>query len=648
MPFRQFAQVADMAETYTVTRRQIPWHPYAPDRPLPLGRNVHHDSRSLAYPWQRRSGAPLVTILHSRRVPIFDQGDVGSCFPPGTRIRMADGSERPIEDVRLGEHVVTAEGNTGRVTRTMLRDETGGLVRMVAWGHSHLRMTREHPVLTGRGYVRAGELAIGDEVALPRYGAGWVQSIKPRELVRRHKVGSVMLPDKIELDAAFGRLFGLWLAEGSADGTKVRWHYGGHEGGTLVPETVNLIRSALGAEAHAAQRPNGTWWVTLYGVPWNALFKVLGGQRVESKRPHPLLCSGCDEFLTAMLDGWLAGDGHTRPDGTVEGLTVSPDLGLAMYDIGQAAGRHPVMLRSEPVMNSAARTRLPRWTITFAPGQGRCRQDERHVWRKVRELRVEDYVGPVYNLSVEGDESYVAEGVGVHNCTGNGEEGCLGTDPLFTELPPGTVLNEAGAVKIYSAAEKIDGGAGYPPEDEGSSGLSAAKAAKAMGLISGFVHCLSLADVLSALQTYPVSIGINWYSSFDEPPASGLLTISPGAGIRGGHEPMLRGVDVAAQTVFGDNSWSADWGVKGSFTMGWATLDRLLHEQGDGTVSLPLTAPAPVPVPVPTPAPTPVPPGEDEDEWLTGQLDPWAAERHIGANERAVRAYESWKAAKGL
>lgn len=83
-----------------------------------------------------------------------------------------------------------------------------------------------------------------------------------------------------------------------------------------------------------------------------------------------------------------------------------------MYDIGQAIGHHPVIDWRESPQNSAAKIRRPRWTLTFAPGRGRCRQTNVHVWRKVRALRPEEYIGPIYHLSVEGG-SYVAEGVAV-------------------------------------------------------------------------------------------------------------------------------------------------------------------------------------------------------------------------------------------
>jgi hypothetical protein len=136
------------------------------------------------------------------------------------------------------------------------------------------------------------------------------------------------------------------------------------------------------------------------------------------------------------------------------------------------------------------------------------------------------------------------------------------------------------------------------------------------------------------------------HNCFDSPPSSGLLTISPGAQVRGGHEPMLRGIDVTAQTVFGDNSWGTSWGVDGSFSMGWATLERLLAEDGDGTVSVPLSAPAPTPVPGPAPA---------ADQYdLAFAHDPrvqrWATEAHplSSDNRHAVHAFNTWRHAKGI
>lgn len=240
----------------------------------------------------------------------------------------------------------------------------------------------------------------------------------------------------------------------------------------------------------------------------------------------------------------------------------------------------------------------------------------------------------------------------VGSCTGNAEVGSLGTDPDFGALPPSPPsLDEALALRIYSAAETIDGDGPFPPQDNGSSGPSAAKAAKNLGLISGYVHCLSLADVLDALEDHPVCIGSNWYDSMDSPDSSGLVAISPRANIRGGHEYLCRGKDVDKQVVYLDNSWGTGFGVKGSFSYSYATLERLLAEQGDGTVSLPLTAPAPVPVPVPVPVPTPTPtpgPSDDADRTLYRQTLGWTGTHHVGQNAAVAKDIKTWAKAKGF
>lgn len=44
------------------------------------GRHVNHDPRSKNYP-VTASSSPLTSVTHARHVPIYDQGDLGSCVP---------------------------------------------------------------------------------------------------------------------------------------------------------------------------------------------------------------------------------------------------------------------------------------------------------------------------------------------------------------------------------------------------------------------------------------------------------------------------------------------------------------------------------------------------------------------------------------
>ncbi len=61
----------------------------------------------------------------------------------------------------------------------------------------------------------------------------------------------------------------------------------------------------------------------------------------------------------------------------------------------------------------------------------------------------------------------------------------------------------------------------------------------------------------------------------------------------------------------------------------------------------PNPVPAPVP-PIPSPSPAPGPSPDASDIALVATLGPWSREHHVGQNERAARAFTTWRIAKGM
>jgi hypothetical protein len=230
------------------------------------------------------------------------------------------------------------------------------------------------------------------------------------------------------------------------------------------------------------------------------------------------------------------------------------------------------------------------------------------------------------------------------SCTGNAATGHLGSGDFYATLAgKGFSGDEQEALDLYSKATELDGYSGtYPPVDTGSDGLSVAKAAKAFGFISGYLHTFSFDDFMAATQKQPVIVGVNWYGNMFNPDADGVVTIGQRDTIEGGHEFVVRGYDDARQHVLADNSWGAGWGVNGSFRIPLATMERLLSEDGDCTMFVPLTSAPPQPDPV-----TPVPPAADAA--LVAAGDAWEKSiiSKISKAGKFRSAFDNWKAANG-
>jgi hypothetical protein len=223
----------------------------------------------------------------------------------------------------------------------------------------------------------------------------------------------------------------------------------------------------------------------------------------------------------------------------------------------------------------------------------------------------------------------------VGSCTGNAGIGALCTGPLWPIVPSNRYTpDEVGAVALYSDAETIDGDGPYPPNDNGSTGLSIAQALVAGHMIPGYRHTFTLDDALRALTQTPLITGISWYDDMFNPDSEGI--VRPGGGLAGGHEVVVDEHDPDRGLVGFSNSWGAGWGLAGRFYMSTTDYGRLLDDAGDVTVLLPLA-----------PAPDPADPA---DRALATALrtDGWVSARHVGANRRAARAAQVWLNTKGL
>lgn len=196
-------------------------------------------------------------------------------------------------------------------------------------------------------------------------------------------------------------------------------------------------------------------------------------------------------------------------------------------------------------------------------------------------------------------------------CTAEAATETLASDPFYSTLSTAQQgqLGDTWSDTFYSAEETLDGDGPYPPQDNGSSGLTSAKVAKSLSLISGYQHTFTADDALKGLSQSPASWGTLWKTGMDDVDTTTGQVKYTGT-TRGGHELCIYKIVASLEQLWFRQSWGP-WGYQ-NLGVGWISFDdftKSLADQGDVTFFTPLNKPAPTPTPTPppTPAPTPTP-----------------------------------------
>ena len=145
----------------------------------------------------------------------------------------------------------------------------------------------------------------------------------------------------------------------------------------------------------------------------------------------------------------------------------------------------------------------------------------------------------------------------------------------------GEVLKMDYAHQAYSLATQLDPwDFTWPPEDGGSSGLAAAKAAQRLGKGGAYRHVFRGADeVVQLIQTgRAVSVGTWWTWGMFEPDDNNI--IEPTGGLAGGHQYLARGYDLKRDLIR-IRCW---WGWFRDVWIRRNHLNDLLMDDGDAHV----------------------------------------------------------------
>lgn len=125
-----------------------------------------HTSKVCSYTYYKEPARPyrcrynFKTELNEDFVCRTDDG----CFDEDTRIRMADGTDRLIKKLKMGDLVLNpVTGNPAKIVKLVIGEESKPLIHVSVDGRM-VRVTSTHPFMTRRGWVLARNLRKSDEL----------------------------------------------------------------------------------------------------------------------------------------------------------------------------------------------------------------------------------------------------------------------------------------------------------------------------------------------------------------------------------------------------------------------------------------------------------------------------------------------------
>ena len=400
---------------------------------------------------------PFKSVLHFDKKAYEERQSTGDCFVKGTQILMSDGDIKNIEDIQIGESVITHNNRSKNVYELINKKPTEQQIN-----HIHIKkynktlsVTNDHKLLvfTDSGYewINTKNLKEGDLLVLPKSNSqdkgedkvldlsSYLSDLKytASDTSVRVKNSKNTLGRFIRLSTDLMWLFGLYAAEGGVDGIgKNRITFNLHIKETeLRDRIIYLFKNIFGVQCTILNRINqNVCCVRCSNIALTRLFanfvngnqwsKVLNRQILSSSKYHRL----------AFLRGWSDGDGSvtTEKRRKLVGVSVSKTLIqniseiLVSLQIQHTLSTRPPRNRSKeayqvnlygdqvykiyPELSLMTQVHTKQNRLTCSLG----------LLAPITSIKNEPYTDNVYCINIEDDHSFIANGIISHNCVSHG------------------------------------------------------------------------------------------------------------------------------------------------------------------------------------------------------------------------------------
>lgn len=387
------------------------------------------------------------------------------CAPKGTPVFLANGRRVAIETVKEGDEVITHKGRSRRVVSTIVRPHKGVIYHVKAYGHREpLILTGEHPLWLVRGEQtkcrpssksvnrgRIQHVCVPGSVELkkgcagcqtvPKFQFEWVRTDDACE----GDYLAVPLP-KLDPSVTFtidqARVLGYYLAEGLVLRTKagnpmaVQFCTGLHEEQTH--QELYTLGERLGVDVteYDAEDRNGKY-INFWDRNLAELCIEHCGEKALTKRLSTSLMGADTDTLQAFLGAYANGDGGSYKGSlylSTASIELSEQLRLVLARCGMIASVNEIVHKPSNLVQKET-IEYQVWVGTdtawklgasrLVLGKSERLSSKRffyeyegvsYLMTPIESVEEVPYDDDVYNFGVEEDDSYLVEGLAVHNC----------------------------------------------------------------------------------------------------------------------------------------------------------------------------------------------------------------------------------------
>lgn len=377
-----------------------------------------------------------------------------------------------IDKISVGDMVFGHDGKLHSVTKVFKREYSGKIIKIRTWGGIPLCITPLHPVLVlSPDYESSDYVESSDNsnilVAIPRKVKKWISAkdlrvndvlLCPFSIYNINipkptwigKGGRNYLNDFDLTDKDISWFVGLYAADGGA----VKSH---KITITLDIDQIEVIERCKKVIEKLGLRPTVKVYekyvrVIAYSARLANSFLQWFGKKNDKHLPDWVFVY-CDpkEVLSGLFDG----DGNFATNGTTKRIVnCSTTLIDQTYSLLLTLGEKPYITihhyDDQPTWNDRY---IIEW-IENPKKKSYTFWDENNYCSPVREISQEKYTGDVYNLEVEGANSFIANQITVHNCI-------IAADAEYAQ-PYAGVINSWGP-SVHGTLKDFHTGENWPP-----------------------------------------------------------------------------------------------------------------------------------------------------------------------------------------